>query len=153
MPRSGRGGKRQGKSGTAYAQRSDLTQAPSAAPGQTYGVQAQQLRAQQQVPLPKQAPPSTPAPGGSAPAGTPPPAGAAPPIGPGGLGPLNAPSDRPNEPITAGMPTGPGPGPEALGGIAAPQDDPTLAILKGILARYPNQDLQALVAQASLPRP
>jgi len=32
------------------------------------------------------------------------------------LVPLYAPTQRPNEPITAGIPLGPGPGPEALGG-------------------------------------
>lgn len=30
-----------------------------------------------------------------------------------------------------------------------PTQDPTLATLKGILAKYPNADLAALIAQAS----
>lgn len=33
---------------------------------------------------------------------------------PGGAGPLLRPTERPGEPITAGMPIGPGPGKEAL---------------------------------------
>lgn len=32
----------------------------------------------------------------------------------GMLGPLDAPTQRPNEPLTAGLPSGPGPGPGAL---------------------------------------
>ena len=154
MPRSGRGGKRQGTPGRAYPNRTDLAQAPTAAPGQTYGNVAQQINAQKQIPLPKQAPPAAPASAGSAPAGPPPPAGAAPaPIAPGSLGPLDAPTTRPGEPLTAGLTTGAGPGPEALGMAAQPDADPTVATLKGILARYPNADLQALVAQASARTP
>lgn len=142
MPRSGRGGRRQGQPGKAYPNRSDLTQAPTAAPGQTYGVAAEQLRAQQQVPLPKQVPPSAPAPAGSAPAGPPPPAGAAPSILPGGLGPLTAPSDRPNEPLTAGLASGPGPGPEALGVQAmSPIDE-----LRAMYMANPNDDMRRLIA-------
>lgn len=45
-------------------------------------------------------------------AGQPNPLGAGP--GPGELGPLTAPTDRPGEPLTHGLPTGPGAGPEAL---------------------------------------
>lgn len=130
MPRTGRGGKRTGRPGTAYSNRSDLTQAPSAAPNQEYGKAAEQMRAQRQVPLPKQAvpSPSSPAQAGSAPPVSPP--GGAAPVMPGGLGPLTAMTNRPNEPLTAGMPFGPGAGPEAL---AAP--DPLVkaaAVLNGL---------------------
>lgn len=139
MPRSGRGGKRQGQPGKAYSQRSDM-QAPSAAPGQTYGVQAQQLRAQQQIPLPKQAPPSQPAQVGGAAAGPPPPAAAAP--MPGSLGGLADPTSRPNEPITAGLNTGAGPGPEALGGGGlSPIDE-----VRAMFAADPNDDMRRLLA-------
>jgi hypothetical protein len=41
------------------------------------------------------------------------------------------------------MPSGPGAGPEAIGS----PEDPTLFQLKGILSRYPNADLQALVTE------
>ena len=139
-----RGGKRQGKPGTPYQNRSDLTQAPSAAPGQTYGVQAQQLRAQQTAPLPKQAPPSL-APAAGPPGGPTPP-GAQPtqaPMQPGGLGPLHAPTDNPNQPLTAGLPSGPGPGPEALAGQSAsnPVDE-----IRAMYAAHPNDDLRRLLA-------
>jgi hypothetical protein len=150
MPRSGRGGKRQGTNGQAYKNRSDLTQAPTAAPGQVYGASAQQLAAQKTAPLPKQAPPAAPAPAGSAPAG-PTPAGAAPSVQPGGLGAITAPTDKPNEPLTAGLASGPGPGPEALGQNT--EVDPTLYLLKGLLSKYPNADVQALLNQAQQRHP
>ncbi len=151
MPRKGRGGKRTGTPGTSYPNRTDLAQPKTAAPGQEYGQAAAQLRAQTVAPLPKQAP--VPTSGQAAPPAVPAPAGGAPTTPPGGLGGLADPSARPNEPLTAGLASGPGPGPEALGGVVAPPEDPTVATLKGILARYPNQDLQALVAQASARRP
>ena len=139
MPRTGRGGSRQGTPGKAYGNRSDLTQAPSAAPGQEYGKAAAQLRAQTQIPLPKQ---STPASAGSAPAGPSPPAGAAPTVPPGGLGPLDAPTQNPNQPLTAGMPSGPGPGPEALGGGGlSPIDE-----VRAMFAANPNDDMRRLLA-------
>lgn len=141
MPRTGRGGKRTGRPGTAYSNRSDLTQAPSAAPNQEYGKAAEQMRAQRQVPLPKQAvpSPSSPAQAGSAPPVSPP--GGAAPVPPGGLGPLTAMTGRPNEPLTAGMPTGPGPGPEVLdqGGLS-PLDE-----IRAMYAAYPSADLRRLI--------
>lgn len=66
---------------------------------------------------------------------------------PGGLGQLTAPTDRPGEPVTAGLASGPGPGPEALGQPPL-QQDPTVGLLKGLLSAYPNPDLQALLTQA-----
>lgn len=103
-------------------------QAPVAAPGQAYGENQDQIQAQNVIPLPQRdavaaaaatpaqaplgPPPGAPVSGGNpieallaAAQGTPPPAG-------GGLA---APSARPGEPVTAGLPVGPGPGPEALG--------------------------------------
>lgn len=144
MPRKGRGGKRTGTPGTAYSNRSDLTQAATAAPGQEYGQAAAQLRAQQSLPLPKQGMPAASAAAPPAPASPATPGG--PP--PGSLGPLDAPTARPNEPITTGLSSGPGPGPEALGPGAPTDPNPTVAMLKGILARYPNPDLQALITEA-----
>lgn len=138
MPTSGRqGGKRNGRPGASYGNRSDLQQAPRAVPGQPYGVAGQQLQAQQAVPL-SQTPPPNPQPQGQPQQG---------PV-PGALGQLHAPSDRPNEPITAGLSQGPGPGPEALGGSVTPPD-PTIGLLKGLFAAYPNADIQALLNQAS----
>ncbi len=152
MPRKGkgggRGGPRQGAPGRAYANRSDLTQAPRAAPNQTYGTAAAQMASQQQIPLPKQAPPPAPGTGGAAPQGGPAPApGGAPMpnIAPGGLGGLADPTARPDEPLTAGLPTGPGPGPEALGGASAGAMSP-IDEIRALYAAYPTDDMRRLIA-------
>jgi hypothetical protein len=92
-----------------YPNRSDLRNpaqkvARQTAPGQTYGAGAEQMRAQQAVPM-----------GG-------PPTSAAPQpmqnpetgLAPGSLGDMLRPSERPDEPITSGLPIGEGPGPESL---------------------------------------
>lgn len=104
-----RGGKRQGAPGTAYQNRTDLNApkplAPTAVPGQPYGAAGTQMAGQSAVPM---GPPPTPGPGAAAS----PPSVAAP--SPESAGPFNRPTERPSEPITAGLPTGPGPGPEAL---------------------------------------
>ncbi len=101
MPRKTR--KQPGTQGGAYANRTDLsggTQAVSAPTGLAYGERQAMEQAQQQAPLPQQA----------------------------GLDqvlaaaqghnfqpvPLNAPTDRQYEPITHGLPVGPGAGPEVL---------------------------------------
>jgi len=75
--------------------------------------------------------------------------------GPGIL-PFLHPSNRPNEPVTAGLPTGAGPGPEALtgvGAIAANQavEQGTLRNLLSTLANGPAssanvRDLSALAS-------
>lgn len=135
-----RGGKRSGKPGTAYSNRSDLTQAPSAAPGQTYGTATAQLQAQKVAPLPQQAGPPPPA-AGSAPGVAQAPGAA--PAGPmpGALGPLNRPTERPGEPLTAGLPFGPGPGPEVLGqGQMQPIDE-----IRALYAASPNIDMLRLL--------
>lgn len=99
------GGKRVGRQGEAYGQRSDLNAQPvRTVPGQTYGKQAAQAAAQQVVPLPE-APPLTP---------------------------LGAPSARPNEPVTAGAPLGAGPGVEAL---PSPQRDFSVSPTAGLTPR------------------
>lgn len=112
MPRArkpGSGGPRSGTPGTAYANRSDLNR-PYV--GGTYGTATAQQSAMRQMPV---APPGTAAPG----------AGPQPPPPPGAGGPFDRPTERPGEPVTAGLPMGPGPGPEALGGYA-PQNDADL---------------------------
>jgi hypothetical protein len=130
VPRKAKpGGMRVGAPGTAYPNRSDLSSQKSlparAATGQTYGQAGQQLQAQQTVPMAPQPVPMPP-PGGpgpalpTGPAPSPPPMGGPPPspmpspAPAGSLGPYNGPTERPNEPITAGAPFGAGPGPEAL---------------------------------------
>lgn len=89
-------------------------QPPQAQASQSYGEKTQQLQAQEQMPLPQgQGPPS------------PPPVGAPPPppqvddallqVAQGfdpGITPLSAPSERPGEPVQAGLSLGPGPGPD-----------------------------------------
>lgn len=114
-----RGGRRAGRPGADYANRTDMQLGPRTAPvvripNQTYGQQAQQVAAQQQVPM-----------------GTP----AVPP-----LTPLDAPSQRPNEPVTHGLPSGPGAGPEALGITPDP-----LSELRAIYQAYPSQELLGLI--------
>lgn len=106
MP-GGRGGRRNGKVGTAYKNRTDLNGGPqpaTAAPGQPYGAAGAQLAAQQALPM-----------------GTPQVAGGMPgplpshiPM-PGQLGDLLGDSQNPDEHVMNGSPMGPGAGPEALG--------------------------------------
>lgn len=108
--------------GQAKAQRHDLVmpaQAPAAPTNMAYGAHAESIAAQNAVPLPAAG-----SPGGSdggAPQAPGPPAGggfdaalqAAQGVEPPGQT-LGAPTNRPNEPLTHGMPFGPGAGPEAL---------------------------------------
>lgn len=131
MPR-GRGGKRQGTPGMAYSNRSDLAQAPRAAPSKRYGEAQASLDAQRAVPLPQQPAVTAGAGGGS----TPPPPG---PL-PGDLG-FAAPSSRPAEPITAGLPIGAGPGPSAL----QPAVDPIVETLRAAYRAFPNAETAALL--------
>lgn len=91
-----RGGRRQGTPGVVYGQRSDLNAKRSLDTGYT-------------------PPPQPMAPTGGGPPVGGPSAGGPPPeqlgIHPDQVTPLFAPTDRPNEPVTAGLPYGPGPGP------------------------------------------
>jgi hypothetical protein len=64
---------------------------------------------------------------------------------------MDAPTNRPNEPVTHGLPTGPGAGPEALGPI--PNGDNNLeGSLRGLYAAYPSSDLAKLIAQVAARR-
>lgn len=65
-------------------------------------------------------------------------------LGPGDVPSLSDPSANPNEPVTAGLPIGPGPGPEALP-IMAP-DSPDLGIARALYLQYPNADLRRYIA-------
>jgi hypothetical protein len=103
-----RGGKRNGKVGTAYKQRSDLNGGPqpiSATPGQAYGAAGAQLAAQRAVPMGSPDVAGQPAPG-PLPSHIP---------MPGQLGDLLGESQDPNEHVMNGSALGPGAGPEALG--------------------------------------
>lgn len=107
-----RGGRRAGRAGVKYPNRTDLqgAQLPANAPtGLPYGDRAKLMAAQRAVPM------------GTAGAGTvsPPAGGQGTPPSPGpqpGTLPFLGDTERPGEPVTAGLPVGPGPGPEALSG-------------------------------------
>lgn len=129
-----RGGRRKGQPGKAYGNRTDLngTKAPIARiPGQEYGAQAEQVRSQQQIPMgqPDLA---------TMLAGSPTP-DQAPSL-------LSAPSARPAEPLTAGLPSGPGPGPEAL---ASPsmfgQRRPGVEELEALYQVFPYEGIRRLL--------
>ncbi len=131
-----RGGQRQGTPGTAYTNRSDLNAnkaLPAATgPSRTYGDSAASQRAQNIIPMAPQ-----PAAGSAAQQLQP----AAPPAPPAPVTDLYAPSDRPDEPITAGLPTGAGPGPEALN-----MGEPIVDELRALFLADPgNPDLQELL--------
>jgi hypothetical protein len=118
-----------------YPNRSDLRNpakkiAAKAAPGQTYGEAGKQMAAQRAVPM--AAPPTD-----VAPTATP----QQPRVAPGSMGPLNRPTERPNEPVTAGAPFGPG-RTQQLGGYIGPRNsDPILDELRALYATYPSEEL------------
>lgn len=135
-----RGGKRAGTPGTAYKNRSDL-QAVKVAPGEPYGVAQQLENAQRAIPLSNQAN-QLPAPAAPAPSG-----GAGPPMmATAGQQDFTRPSEQPNVPVTAGLPSGPGPGPEALSSLTQGQPDLIGAQLRAIFAQFPNDDLLRVMA-------
>lgn len=92
------------------------TRQPAQAPNaQAYGQAGEQLAAQKQIPLPQVTSPTPGAAPQTAPTAGPPtdPLAAATAFEPG-ITPLTAGTDRPHEPVTAGLSTGPGPGPEVF---------------------------------------
>jgi hypothetical protein len=132
-----RGGRRQGTPGSTYSNRSDLAQnyAPSVPqrPTPTAGISA----VSQSGPQPAQ-PTQT----AAAPAGPPLPT-------PGSLN-IFGPTNRPNEPLTHGLPTGPGAGPEALAPAFTP--DPLVqasALLSALPAVHQTPAIRALSAAVS----
>ncbi len=121
-----RGGRRAGNKGTSYPNRTDLqgAQLPVSAPtGLPYGDRAKLIAAQRAVPM-GSAPPAAPSPAGGG-GSSPPPAAPSPGPAPGTL-PFTGPTQRPAEPVTAGLPLGPGPGPEALTMNQANPNDPLM---------------------------
>ncbi len=133
-----RGGRRTGTPGKSYGNRTDLAVPAAAAKGQQYGAATAQLAAQRAVPVARPSTDQMPAP---TPGGAPPMPGG--PM-PGQITPLDAPSARPNEPITAGLPVGAGPGPEALGPLGMGGEDVGME-LRAIYARFPNEELRTLI--------
>jgi hypothetical protein len=143
-----RGGKRTGTPGASYSNRSDLNRpvTPQAATGQQYGRRAEQMAAQRAMPI---APPPTDAvPTASPPGATPATQGLSALSGPlaGQVVPLDAPSTRPGEPITAGLPVGAGAGPEVLGPLAGMRDE-IGAELRAIYARFPTEELRQMIEE------
>ena len=117
--------------------RSDLAVPNVQAPAQVYGERQQQQAAQRAVPI---AAPPVPAPAGATPTPAPGGTGGLPPVSGPGILPFLHESNRPNEPVTAGLPTGPGPGPEALSGVGAIAANQAVeqGTLKNLLASLAN---------------
>lgn len=148
-----------GLPGAPSANRTDrmAVQTPTGLP---YGEAGQLQAAQQAVPIAATAPPPSPGPSQPPPGATsevpggsnPPPGGMAailaaaqamqPPSGPG----LSAPTQRPNEPVTAGLPVGAGPGPEVLN--LKPQVTPLAQTLQAAAEATGSGLLANLAAQA-----
>lgn len=128
----GSGGVRAGKRGVAYGNREDLNALPiRTATGQTYGAAGAQAASQRVIPM-----------GGGGSMGSSP-SGVPSPHAPSGQStPFSAPTTRPNEPVTAGMPTGPGAGPDA---VMMPQFDNVDLQLRALYRLYPNNDLLDLI--------
>lgn len=100
-----RGGRRSGRDGKAYGNRTDLNVVRSqTVPGQQYGQAAAQMRSMSAVPMGTPTAPSPAGGMGAAPAAPPPPSLA-----------FDRPTEYPDRPITNGLSTGPGAGPEILG--------------------------------------
>lgn len=69
--------------------------------------------------------------------------------------PLDAPTQRPDEPITSGMATGPGVGPEALRPLSLSEAEQFDIQLRALYHAFPNEDLLGLIEhhQRRLPPP
>jgi len=155
--KSGSGGARVAIPGAVYPQRTDLAaRTPPAFKGQQYGAGvAQQAQVAAAAPAIAQnaavgAPPAAPgAPGAPqvpfAGGQHPVPPGVA---APGQFPPLLAPTTRPNEPVTAGMPFGPGPNGPAPTFTPDPMMG-SLALLNSIPASHMTPQLQALAAASA----
>lgn len=135
-----RGGKRKGTPGSPYPNRSDLRgpgtpDIPKTFTGQPYGAATQQAQVQ------GAGPPASPQP--QAPGATP--EGGPPGVPAGGLGPFNRPTERPNEPITHGLSTGPGGGPEAVG--LNPRNDAVSLQLRALYSQFPLPEIAELLSE------
>lgn len=131
------GGAREGQPGKPYPNRTDLrAQKVAVPPSAEYGQGEKLRRAQQAVPM------------AGAPAAPPPPPAAAGQAGAGGapveMGDFTRPTERPGEPLTTGIPSGPGAGPEALAMNRRP--DPELEAMRAYL---PTLELMASQPNAS----
>jgi hypothetical protein len=107
-----------------YPNRSDLRggKPPKmVATGQTYGKATEQMQSQEAVPM------------ASAPTDTPPR------VAPGSMGAFNRPTERPDEPVTAGASFGPGRTPTTA--FAPPIEDDVVVELRALYAAYPSDEL------------
>ena len=140
-----RGGRRSGKPGRSYENRSDLSFNKSPQPvgnfadSGPYGTGAALERSQQQMPVSGPQPPAPiEGPGDPLQALL----GAAGPA-PGSLGAFNRPSERPNEPLTHGLSMGPGGGPEVL---SNPVARPAMHVLQQMAAQpYASDEIRNLL--------
>ena len=127
----------------AYSRRTDggAAQVLSAAPDQPYGAVKQQLNAQRVQPMagtdPLPPPPDVPDQAPQQPSQLPAYTG----------GPFGGPTARPDEPVTAGAASGPGPGPEVLSGATpGPQAQGTGA-MAALLQRLSASDTTGVLGQ------
>ena len=130
MPRKGKGGPRSGNPGTAYTNRTDLaadTQPVAVPTGQPYGEAGRQQAAMSQIGVPDLQGMLGSMPG------------------------LTDPSQRPEEPLTAGMPMGAGPGIDPMRG--ALQESGGVGLLRRLIAANPDPELFALLAEAERAAP
>lgn len=142
--KTGRGGSRVGSTGETYANRTDLNANRTAFKGQTYGTgvaqqQVQQAAAQGQAAAQNPVQNLLDNAGNLVPPGV---------KAPGEFDPLLAPTTRPGEPVTAGLPFGPGPNT-----IQAPfRPDPIVqaaAAVASVPAMHQTPMIRALAAAAA----
>lgn len=115
-----RGGKRQGTQGKAYSNRTDLAV--------NYGSNGSAASGGMEAPA-EQTPLMRPV------------------IGADQVPNLSDPTMRPDEPVTAGLPVGPGSGPEALGPMPPPPADPVRQVVLAMMQVAPNPDLIRVLAR------
>lgn len=119
----------------AYPNRTDLNNAMNkvarrTVPGQTYGEAARQMESQRAMPM------------GASPAD----ANVRPSVTPGSLGAFGRPTERPDEPITAGVDFGEGRNAIQAGVNMVPRnEDPVLDRLRQLYANFPNDELADLL--------
>lgn len=114
-----RGGRRQGTPGKAYANRTDLTSQYGEGSAAAGGLQAPI----EQQPL------------------------MGPMVGADQVPNLDDMTARPTEPVTAGLPVGPGSGPEALGPMPPAPMDPVRQVIQAMMLTSNNPDLVRVLAR------
>ena len=143
-PGPGKGGVREGQPGKAYSNRSDLTQPgaapqPATAPNTATMTPPRGYGSPSPAAPPVASPPSTP----TAPVGQ-----QTLPQGMQGTPPaldLTAPTTRPNEPVTAGVPSGPGPNTMSLPNL--PSQDTLGLFLRELYRAQPSEAVRQLILQ------